>query len=240
MPRLESCYFRQDVDRTWGRLARVLAWSARQHCPGWTIHVTPIQPPPVTSIEKIRSVERNTQKLWHWRDLVAGAAEGEQLLLIDVDTMVLRPLDPIWDQPFDLAYTVKRAKFPFNAGVVFVRVSDRTRAFFQAWAEENDRLLVDVRRQQQLRLRFGGINQTALGILLEQASDVFALKVPCLEWNCEDSSWEKFDPSVTRIVHIKGELRHAVFNGSTLQAYAPLMRLWRGYEGESTREVVSA
>lgn len=239
-PRLEACFFGDSAGQ-WQRLARVLEFSARKHCPGWDVNVRRIEPTPRQSPLGIPSHVHNTQKMDAWRDVIAASANGDRVLLIDADTMVLRSLDGLWERDFDIAYTVKLAeRFPFNSGVVFVRVTPASRAFVDAWQAENARLLEDPTEHQRWRARFGGVNQAALGAMLTNGIvdrlGLRVLKVPCLEWNCEDSSWARYDPRVTRIVHIKASLRRATFSRglATNQKVRQLVNIWAALEREAT------
>jgi hypothetical protein len=241
-PRLEACCFNGGNDGKWTRLARVLALSASQHCASWDVQIRTVVPPRLQSALGIPSHVHNTQKMEHWHRIVTEAPDGACVLLIDADTMILRPLDDVWAQEFDLGYTTKESRFPFNSGVVFVRVSDRVRAFVTSWRDENRRMLGDARHHQVWRKQYGGINQAALGCLLaKQAQFGLSLaKLPCLEWNCEDSHWAKFDPEVTRIVHIKGALRRAAFlrpQVRPLNELEPLVTRWRDLDDQACRSV---
>jgi hypothetical protein len=239
MPRLEACYFGA-VESMWWRLARVLAYTAAEHCTDWQVQVRPIVPPRLQSALGIPSHVHNTQKMEHWHRIITEAADGECLLLMDADTMILRPLDDVWTQNFDLGYTTKETRFPFNSGVVFVRVSPRVRAFVSEWRAENLRMLGDARHHQVWRKQYGGINQAALGSLLARPAPckLTLAKLPCLEWNCEDSHWATFDPAVTRIVHIKGALRRAVFfkgHDRPPEQLAPLVERWHALEHQAVQ-----
>jgi hypothetical protein len=256
-PRLEACYFAPapglpavagrplsrppapGLARAWPRLAAVLEFTARRHCPTWQVTVRPLEQPAASSARA--TFTANTYKLDHWRDLVAAAEDGDRLLLVDADVAILRPLDPVWDLPFDVAYTIKppSAGKPFNAGVVFVRVSDRSRGFLDRWAEENRRLYADADALRPLRRVYGGLNQSALGSILTTGVPsrlgLHLRALPCAEWNLEDSGWPTFDPAVARVLHVKSALRLAVFGAGTSTAtLAPLVRLWRGLEREAT------
>jgi hypothetical protein len=232
-PRLISCYFAGAGDQ-WPRLARVLEFSARQRCPEWQVKVQEIVPKSCSMAPLTSAYAANTQKLDFWARAITEARDGDCIALLDTDTMIVGSLDPIWEQPFDLGYTTRAKGFPFpiNAGVVFVRVNARSRAFLRQWAEENRRMLTDHQRHQVWRKRYGGINQAALGFLLEQGdrSGVQLATLPCREWNCEDASWQDFDPALTRIVHVKSGLRRAIFHGSPLATLTRLTRIWRGLE----------
>lgn len=232
--RLYACYFGSGLRNQWTRLAQVLAHSAARHCPDWTVQVEAIALPKPRARCSSGYVD-NTHKLDRWCAVAAAAPDGTQLLLIDADTVILRPLEAIWAQPFDVAYTVRPAasRFPLNAGVVFVRVSDRARAFMTAWRDENRQMFADAARHQPWRKRYGGINQAALGAVLASAhvADLAIARIPCAEWNCEDSTWADFDPAVTRILHVKSQLRLALFQGvSGVARWKKLIALWRACE----------
>lgn len=230
MPTLASFVF---GGAPYDRLARVLRSTAARHCAAWTIRIETIRPEPLTSALGVQSHVANTQKMAAWSDIVHAAPDDAELLLIDADTMILRPLDDLWSRPFDFAYTTKDSRFPFNSGVVAVRVSDRVREFFRRWLEENRAMLVDREHHQAWRQTYGGINQAALGRALSSgwASDLHLCELPCLEWNCEDSQWRHFDPLVTRIVHIKSALRAAILgHGPALGTIKPLVTIWRRLE----------
>lgn len=235
MPRLEACHFGTGANDQWPRMARVLAWSAKQQLADWTINVRALSPTPFQP--GTQSFLDNTRKLAHWAALVAAADEGEELLLIDGDTLILRPLDDIWGCDFDLAYTTKAGRFPFNAGVIFVRVTPAARAFMAAWVETNALLLRDQGVHRAWRVRYGGMNQAALGYLLERRPPPAArlLTLPCATWNCEDATWPLFDPKRTRILHIKSALRRAIFGLAAARPHTlkPLMTLWQRAEQDA-------
>lgn len=243
-PRLHAVYFAETpADRlAWTRLARVLAYTAVQHCPDWAIDIEAL--PPAPRLPAMAGYVANTYKLDRWCALVESAGDGTPLLLIDSDTMIVRPLDPIWARPFDVAYTTKPGRFPFNAGVIALRVSDPVRSFLRAWRDENRRLLGDSKTHRDWRRKYGGLNQAALGSILEagRGRGLHIATLPCAEWNCEDSSWPAFDPAVARIVHVKSTLRRAVLGFAvTPPQIRPLVRLWRELEQEATvKEAQSA
>lgn len=214
-PRLESCYFADDPSGEWRRLAAVLEATALQQCPGWRVSVNRVHPEIRVSALGVPSHARNTEKMDEWHRIVMASADGDRLLLIDADTFIARPLDPVWDLDFDLAYTTKQSRFPFNSGVVFLRISDRVRAFVDAWRTENVRMLGDRNYHTPWRTRYGGINQAALGAMLNR-NDLDGLHVaqlPCRIWNCEDSNWWAADVGEPRIVHVKSALRKAAIHG---------------------------
>jgi hypothetical protein len=243
-PRLECCYFPPATaldDEQWPRMARVLAHTAAQHCSHWDVTIETIAPGPMPSLSQKPAHETNAQKTADWCARVEQAPDGTRILLIDADTFILRPLDDIWDQPFDLAYTVRTwarpSAFPLNGGVVFLVVSDVVREFMRRWRDETKRMLIDQEHHRIWVRAFGGLAQAALGCILERDDHGVTLRaLPCCEWNCEDSAWQWFDPARTRIVHVKSALRRAIFSvGPTRPELRPLMSLWRSLERAAAR-----
>lgn len=241
-PRLEACYFNQTSDGRYGRLARVLAISATARCAGWDVHVRELAPVPVLGARQASHVH-NVAKVEHWASIVAAAADGDRLMLTDADVVILRSLDDVWDTPFDVAYTVRpeTSRYRFNAGVICLRVNARSRAFMQQWLDENRTMLRDAAYHEVWRRQYGGINQASLGALMATWSgwsELLVQTLPCAEWNCEDMTWAAFDPSVTRILHIKGALRAKIFGTSDADPDLHVDRLatlWRALERQAAR-----
>lgn len=237
--RLVSVLFPEPDPRRRGvyeRLARALTRSAAANSPATSLDL--IHPDP--EHERLAALWRrghdpqrdsliaNTRKLEIWQEAVEAAPAGEVLGLLDCDLLILGDLSEIELLRFDVAYTSRpaAAPYPLNAGVFFIRVSERSRGFLADWRALNSRMLTDPRLHEPARQRFGGINQASLGILLERAG-VDALALPCVTWNCEDASWLSFGPR-TRIVHVKSQLRQACFGERALEPWSrPLVTAWK-------------
>jgi len=231
MPRtLISCWFDGDA-RHYGRLARVLEFSARMHCHGWDVRVVEMPSP-----AGVGAYVANTAKLDWWAARILEMPDVSECLLVDSDAVILRGLDDVWDREFDVAYTARPSgsRLPLNAGVVFVRATSAGKGFVAGWAAENRAMMADQERHAPWRRAFGGINQAALGRVLSGDHGARVLSLPCAEWNCEDSTWGAFDESVTRIVHVKGRLRLAALGmAPALPRLRRLVGVWRRVERES-------
>jgi hypothetical protein len=236
-PRLAACVF---GDVRYPRLARVLEFSARRHCPEWTVDVCKIKPV-LESGGFAPSHQTNTAKLDWWTQAIRDSEDGDRVLLIDADTMVIGNLDPAWEVEFDVAYTTKvDSKYPFNAGVIFVRVNERSRAFIERWCSENRRLFVTPKEHHVYREKYAGMNQASLGCMLEAGVPaelgLNLIGLPCSMWNCEDTFWGRFRKLDARIVHIKSALRKQVFKQEPRQSHLmPLIEIWEGFDREGAR-----
>ncbi len=211
------------------RLAKVLALTARRHCGDWDL--------------RIERIDMSTPgaKYDHWRSAVDGAPDGTPVALLDCDTVILKPLDDLWLEPFDVAFTArdpKRSVFPNNAGVLFVRAGEASRTFLREWHEAVmvGRVAGQIARKSWSK-HYGGYEQAALHHLLEKTSAAVHT-LSCREWNCEQTEWSRFDES-TRIVHVKGSFRSALFKSGTrlspsrARELAPLLALWRALDEEA-------
>jgi hypothetical protein len=243
-PRLESPYF-GDKDSMYGRMARVLDYTARRLCPGWAVNVRQAEPELPQGPQRDTLLHVNAQKMDLWCRTIVEAPLGDRICLMDSDTFLVNGLDGVWDQNFDIALTVRDFIIPINTGVVFVRVTPETKAFFQRWLDVNAAMYVDVPFHMQWKPKYGGMTQSSLGYILESGDHgLNVLTLPCLEWNCEDSCWGAFDPAVTRVLHVKSVLRRLVFQGDvsppeypwwTNEDLAPLAERWYALEREAVR-----
>lgn len=222
------------VGAQYADLAKVLSLSAIQHCPSWEQDICRMP-----DEDGSRSPwEMHQDRLVRYRAAIAQSGEGDGLLLIDADTLIVRSLNRIWAREFDVAYTVHRyadCAWPVNTGVLFVRASPRVVAFFDAWIAASRAIGTDESTEafRAASKQYGAPDQQAFWETLQsQRQSVRAIAVPCREWNCADAEWEHFTP-MTRIVHIKGVLRTAIRgrrpSGRRARFVAPLVDLWCGY-----------
>jgi len=239
-PRLYAVHFEGEGPNSayYDRMARVLDFTSRRHCPDWDIEIERIgSAASVYSNQHMHSHISNTHKLDYWNRHIQAASEGDRVLLIDGDMMIINPIDEVWTLDFDIVYTTKRHKLPFNGGVVFVRVSEKLKRFMADWWALNLRLLNSPGEHSKFRKQFGGMNQASFGALLPKIQTEYGLKlqaIPCAEWNCEQSAWERFNPRTVRIVHIKSGLRKAIFGRGPIEPYlTPMIDMWKGLEKEA-------
>lgn len=219
--RLYSAWF---GDGHWARMAHALKASAEFHCIGWDVEV-----------ERIYSTARgkydtNVQKLEYWERFVHRCADGDQVVLIDSDCFVARPLDSVWLLVAEVGIAFKGTpRLPFNAGVVFLRVSEATRRFMAEWYAINVRMMGDRAFHLRYERTYSGINQAALGYMLERdgGPGVDVARLNAGEWNaCNPTFWTRTD---ARIYHVKSQLRQQAQGGLTSGPYAHALKLWHSY-----------
>jgi len=229
-PLLYSVYF--PGSDQYPRLARVLEATARRWAPSWEIRVDAM-PAPVLRSSVRQAATDNHAKLGYWADAVDAAPDGRLLLLVDADTFVAAPLEPLERLDFDLAYTVREAvRFPMNGGVVAVKVNARTRSAVRAWYEIDRAFLLDPALCEPFRRVYGGQNQASFGAALEGGTfgELSLLTLPCKEWNAEETAWSSFRPGETRIVHVKAALRAHAFGVDAHPSTRALAEHWRRLE----------
>jgi hypothetical protein len=244
-----SCYFDvrchvEDRVKKFDRMSSVLRHTAALHSPGWDLIVEKIAAPESSSRLFVprsgeSSFATNTDKLRDWLRIVEALGPDDIVALLDADTMVLDSLDPILDVPFDAAITVKQdPKLPINGGVVFVRGGGRGLAFMRRWSAINDRMYrkatpQDAADHRVYRARYGGMNQAALGYLLDKGmlpAECHLERLPARVWNsCHDLTWN--DWGNARVVHIKSNLRRAAFGGvPRSDGCRDLAAVWQRYD----------
>jgi hypothetical protein len=195
---------------TYKVLNEVFIHSVEKNCPNAEWRYDELDEPELNGI--IKGFVTNTVKLDLWVKELEKCEEGDELVLIDCDMLVLGDISPVFKKDFDVAYTFRtQSKWPMNGGTMFVKVNDRSRAFFYKFLEINNTMLKDKVLHQKYRDVYAGMNQAAFGYILEHHKDIAKLKaLPCAIWNvCEH--YDQAIKNGAKILHIKGKLRQNIF-----------------------------
>jgi hypothetical protein len=222
------------------RLSAVFKKSIAKHVPEAELVCHEIAAPFVPRGVLHRAMVSNTEKLRIWANEMQKAECP--IVFCDCDMMAtgdLSELFSILPEPdfFDVAFTARSSgKYPINGGAVYARPNENARRFFTLWRAANNLLFANKVLHRKFREKYAGMNQAALGYLLEEGKHGTRIaKVPCSIWNACDDDWIAFS-DVTRLVHVKGELRRSVLGAKPIEAMEPrcqeLARIWRGYENE--------
>jgi len=175
----------------------------------------------------------NHHKLKIWRDLVTDNI-GRDIVLIDADTLVLKDLRPAFNHDFDIAFTIKkgnRIPMDINAGVVFVRCSERTADFFNMWCDKDDEIFNDRKKFNAAQKLARGQNQASLGLLLtgnkKLGCDIEYLS--CHKWNCVPPYLVDMTDN-TAIIHVKNGPAGHRFRDHVLSSGRKSRKLASGHE----------
>lgn len=175
-----------------------------------------------------RSVSANHDKLKAWCDLVEQT--DHPLILLDADLVCRGDPKPGFAKVRHFAVTRRPAHqlYPYNGGVVYVRPTEISKAFFRAWRAADKLLFENPQLLMPYRKRYAGMNQSSLGLLLELGWDHYMSPLHCDPYNVVDP-WTNWKAGV--FVHFKSRLRAAALGavtpGDEVQGAA---RWWRGLE----------
>lgn len=175
----------------------------------------PIQVISLGTMEGSRS--HKLDNMWKARMLnyaVQNATNGEQLLLVDCDAIMTADPSHVFDQPFDIAITMRSRTGKINSGVVFVRVSERVKQFYEKWLEIQETMFVDAYFMGDWYKQYRGINQAAFMWCRESgiADDLDILELPCRVYNSCTDDHPAPKPQERYIIHMHfGELRKMLF-----------------------------
>jgi hypothetical protein len=176
-------------------------------------------------------------------DAILDEPNGKLLCFMDTDTFVLGELSEIEEfigEPFDIAVTAKEnihSAAPINSGVVFVRVSDKTKEWYTRWHEHAADLTKDTKRLRTLKRKYLGINQSSLALLMGAEHDLILKQVPCKIWNSTTATWNCWEEA--KVIHVLGKLRMSLFKykRSSDGKITRLVKLWKDYEAQAKEKV---
>lgn len=221
------------------RLCRAFEYSAKANTDAEVVLMETTRPPETRNYR--RTFKDNTLKLGLWSNYVNFAEDGDRIVLMDCDTLVLRDVFDAFDTAdFDVAYTVRNSNCRINAGVVFINVNDASREFMRRWVQINGELMDNLNRLTELAKTYAGVNQSAIAVLLKDyAGNCRFHELPCAKWNNVDQTWESFDDS-TYVLHIKGALRELLLANTQEDRRPHYMKrafnTWMEYDARANSE----
>jgi len=165
---------------------------------------------PAPAMDTTRFIASNTEKLHVWRDYMEMATEP--VVFCDCDMLACGDASTAFDQPFDVAITAmtQPSRWKYNGGIVFARPTEKARVFFSEWARINDKMVSDPAFHEPYRIKYAGINQAALGWMLENGWRPEEL--PCKKYNACARDWPNIDRE-TVFIHVKDLLKNMVLAG---------------------------
>lgn len=197
--------FRSPVEKDYETLAKVWEYSSRKNNSQCKVEIHEVEESNFKELEF--GCQRNNFKLKKWYEIVKSS--NENIIFMDVDTMVLKDLSHVFEKDFDICYTERENKkiSEINGGVLFVKPNENSINFFKEWVKIDDLLLQDRNNFKKYVQKYGGQNQTSFGYLLENYSKNIKIeKVPCLIYNLCQEGWKDFSDE-TKVVHCKSILK---------------------------------
>lgn len=178
----------------YNRLADVLekSWAENARVP---LELHRIQAPETG--QRHASFYSNTKKLELWRECF-----DQDTIFVDADMLCLRCPSGGFELVEDIGITGRSGPLPLNGGVMFIKHTKRGKAFMKDFEEINARMLEDKKFHKQWQDKYAGINQSAIGYLIENEYQDYDL-LPEVYNLCD--GWE--DWRTAHLVHIKGHLR---------------------------------
>ena len=181
------------------------------------------------------SVTANHYKMVAWNKYIQEV--DDDCILIDCDMMILHDMAEAFEKfDFDVAITKRNtASIPYNGGVVFVRNTKQAKNFIKLWYECDQQLYNDRRLHARYRHKYKGMNQAALGYLLEEKRHQSKLiELPCSIYNAVEQDWKHLDPEQVYAVHCKAGLKRAVLSSDEVRhlpdEYQIPAQIWRDIE----------
>lgn len=223
-----------DVDNTklWTRMAKIFLESVRRHMPDidFTAHIIS-KPENITG--KAINCTYNHEKLKIWNEYQQESRCDT--IFMDSDMICMQGFQDAFKPDFDIALTVNRKTDhpPLNAGIVFAKPTDNTKAFFRQWVKLDSVMYSDTDLHSTWAAKYLGQNQASLGCLLERKE--YQAKILYREnrvWNCTDTHWHTLNDE-TIFVHLKGVLRTELLNNVVPHPpYAKVMKMWYDMDAE--------
>ena len=160
------------------------------------------------------------QKLKHqiW---AREAKKGGNVVLMDVDTIVLKDIGEVFDYDFDIGITVRSGKNWFNGGVVFVKPTQAAYDILDLWAKK-----IHSKDQAKYKWETGhsGTAQPVFAWLYKHGKFNGTIReFPCSTYNCIQPWGNYRDASV---IHVKSGLRKSLFSG---KGHGDILNLIRPY-----------
>ena len=219
------------------RLLKVFAFSIQKNSPSTPLKIHRIITEPIPeeiACHKKRGFSAhdivNTLKTKYHNEIVQNAKDGELLCLMDLDMAVFGDMFPAGEGDFDLGYTVRPERARINSGIMWVRISPKTKDWYQKWYKTVLSFFDDLKKFRPLKVQYGGINQAALGLMLAKPHDLKLKELPGVIWNCTPGSYRKFNPE-TKVIHLlnNAQVLHQTRNGPGHK----VAKAWLALEKES-------
>lgn len=184
---------------------------------------------------KYGNTDRSAMKVQFWNSALKLINGTKDVIFLDADTFPMCDISSIFDEKFDIGYTIRKGRWPLNSGVVFLRSNKSGREFMNLWQKNTDKILGDPEMKVKARATHGAVDQMAFDNTIEQSKNTKVASFACDIWN--QGNCIKDIESV-KIFHFKGCLplllgdrEYGAKFGDERQPEIcePIFDLWRKY-----------
>lgn len=152
------------------------------------------------------------------------------VVLMDTDTIILNDISEVFEQDFDIAITTRDSKNWLNAGVVFVKPTQKAYRILELWTKE-----IDNAKNYRRKTGHAGYAQPVFVWLYNNNKfDGKIIKVPCNKYNCVQE-WGSY--KTASVIHIKSGLRRSLMSGV---GYEDQVKLIKPYYKKGVSVIVTA
>ncbi len=185
-------------------------------------------------------IKRISSKMLFWNYAVSKF-KGEQLCLVDVDTLILKDIGDFFEEDFDILFTDKKEEiFPLNTGVMLCK-GEKSHIFFEKWMQTTIEILSDetlIHQAMSTQYPFGGGDQMSFYNLVEYTKEKSTFEVtigdqpirlvskPCALLNETRST---IISPMTHIVHYKGGWQMVMLEGEDFTRNRSKKDSWEMY-----------
>ena len=178
----------------------------------------------------------------------------EDTVITDCDMFFTDNIEGAFEYDFDVGYTKRNYKNshitgmnkPLNGGVFFFRPTEQAKSFVENWYKVCESMTVNDEFYQEWFKKYAGLNQTALGYLLDTDSNTNIKQFNCAEYNGCAEDLLDFNNKKPKIVHIKSPLWQIMAgitiaseerdtDGFLIKEYKEVISYWRNIYNDSCR-----
>lgn len=174
---------------------------------------------------KVRAkINGNSQKLNLYNEYLKNNPQDD-IVFMDCDMIVREDFSEVFDRVETIGYTFADypRNIPFNGGFLVVKANALAHDQFDELTKINNRMVKQHFFHAPYRARYGGINQAAMGYMMEHGATWTALPMSiynmCENWHIINS----------KVMHYKSKLRTALHAEKPPKPFMPLIREWWSY-----------
>lgn len=160
----------------------------------------------------VEGLEGASQKVFLWHQIVEMQKEND-IIITDCDLLVVNDFSSVFDNNFEVGYTVKDFDdiFHVNGGILFLKDIEKGKIFFREWGLMVKSILLDSVRSKKIADLHGGADQGAIYEMVggkmnpydvRIMKDVKVMALPSSVYNLH-KRWEDFSDKTT-VIHFKG------------------------------------